>query len=276
MPLPVDAPDLAVLNDWQPHPGWTVFIQNDMLFLSGGADEVYAVDEARPAVVAQQIAEAWQQRTLHALQDQPACQAALRQLRRIGAIVSARALHAPQKLALYWMGEVCEPLAAALYKDSDEGLQWVAEPCQADTVLLVRSNASWMHCVTRYAELELRQPHLWVDIAYHHTLVIGPYVVPGETACVHCLSNRVAHRWGDVPLPASPQVQQHWALLAALILAPLRRQTGWAQWMEQSVSMDLNTLQTQRSTVYRLPWCRVCHGEEAAPLAGPLPLPWVS
>ncbi|WP_374339590.1 TOMM precursor leader peptide-binding protein [Leeia sp.] len=250
-------------------------MQDDMLFLSGGADEVYAVDEATPASVARQIADAWQQNTLHTLQDQAACQAALRQLRRVGAIVSPRAVQRPQRVALCWMGEACEPLMAALQRDGDSGLQWVAEPDQADTVLLIRSNASWMDCVTRYPALALQQPHLWVDIAYHHTLVIGPYVVPGETACIHCLSNRVAHRWGDVPLPASPQVQQHWALLAALILAPLRRQAGWAQWMEQSVSMDLTTLQTQRSTVYRLPWCPVCHGEVAAPLAAALPLPWI-
>lgn len=278
MATPLDAPDLSSIESWQINPSWTLFIQSDMLFLSGGADEIYAVDEAATPACAQLIFSAWQQGNLDTLRHQPECQPALRQLRRIGAIVSKQALAAAQTLALVWLGEPNPGLLAALQQLTAHATvpKLIADSAAADTLLLIRTTANWETTISTYQAFGLRQPHLWVDLAYHHTAVIGPYVVPQETACVHCLANRVAHRWGDAPLPELPQVQEQTALLAALIYSIFNQspKPQWVNWMERSLSFDLNTLQTQSARIYRLPWCPVCHPGVEAPLAAPLSLPW--
>lgn len=278
MAIPLDAPDLPSIESWQINPSWTLFIQSDMLFLSGGADEIYAVDEAASPACAQLIFSAWQQSKLDTLRHQPECQPALRQLRRIGAIVSNQALAAAQTLALVWLGEPNPGLLAALQQLTAHaaGPKLIADRAAADTLLLIRTTANWETTISTYQAFGLRQPHLWVDLAYHHTAVIGPYVVPQETACIHCLANRVAHRWGDAPLPELPQVQEQTALLAALIYSIFNQspKPQWVNWMERNLSFDLNTLQTQSAHIYRLPWCPVCHPGVEAPLAAPLSLPW--
>lgn len=280
MAIPLDAPDLPSIEAWQINPSWTLFIQSDMLFLSGGADEIYAVDEAATPACAQLIFSAWQQGKLDLLRHHPECFPAVRQLRRIGAIVSSQALAVVETLALVWLGEPNQELLTALQQLSDTGAakapKLIADIAAADTLLLIRTTANWETIIADYHALDLKQPHLWVDIAYHHTAIIGPYVVPQETACIHCLANRVAHRWGDAPLPDKPQVQQQTALLAALIYSVFNQspKPQWVNWIERSLSFDLNTLQTQSSRVYRLPWCPVCHPGVEAPLAAPLSLPW--
>lgn len=257
-----------------PSPHWRLSPLQNLLVLSGGADESYVVDEAQGQPVIDRLLAGWQAGTLGALHDDPACGAAVRQLQRIGALVPRDALRPVLRHAVLWLGDPLPWLNDALKEGH------VADGETPDLVLVIRSNADWQQALTRYAELAPAQPHLLIDLAYHHTLSVGPYVVPGDTACVACLGHRVAHRWGDLPMPAAPAVQAHEALIAALVRQTLQGEAGTAArlaWVESVVNLDLRSLASTQDRVFQHPWCPVCSAPAPdGATAGALALPWIT
>ena len=248
------------------------------LLVSGGADETYWVDELASSDGAQRVFEAWQANALHALRDDAACGAAVRQLRRLGAVLPQAAVQAVHRFALCWWGdedgawlqELDRQLADAQSATPGQPrLQRVGgEAAQQADVLQVyaRSTASWVDALRPYCAEQDPRPQLLIDLAYHHTLVLGPWVVPGQTACLACMGLRTVRRWGDAAVPAQPQALAQAGLSVALLLQVLRAAAdvgGQAAWVEHSVQFDLRSLQTQRVRVYRQPWCPACSGQLA-------------
>ena len=76
-------------------------------------------------------------------------------------------------------------------------------------------------CDDGYASL--RAPHLLLDLAFDHTLCLGPLVFAGETACLACLASRVAHGWGDAAPPPRPRMAQQHMLAAGLVALAIER-----------------------------------------------------
>ncbi|WP_186332322.1 hypothetical protein [Bordetella genomosp. 13] len=266
---------------WTRSPAWTLLLQphegRTLLVLTGGADETYIVDEADADDVAGRVYEAWQADNLEPLLDDPACGAAARQIRRVGALVPAAAARRPATYALAWLGTPWPALADALDGLAGEhGLPPRSDRAKdAGLLLLVRTDAGWRQALDAYAALRPGAPHLFVDAAYHHTLGVGPYVVPGQTACVACLGNRVARRWGDPPMPPRPAVSARPRGAAALLAPILAAPVALAGFIEHSASLDLQTLAGTRDKVFQLPWCPVCgQGHERA--GGALALPWLA
>ena len=72
----------------------------------------------------------------------------------------------------------------------------------ADLLVLVRHTATAPDIAQQAAELE--RPHLFVDMSFHHTVSIGPLVIPHETPCVACLQGRLRERWGERQPVADP------------------------------------------------------------------------
>jgi len=283
-----------------------------LLVLTGGADETYIVDEAVTDACVQRVVQAWQDGRLATLLADPECGAAVRQMQRVGALVPSRALDRVDRLDAVWLGEPCAALVPALtammaeyrhasqsenhsgllsasasdemdeYRHASQGenhpgpLGASASDGSADVtdlLLVIRTTAGWESALSDYAALRLHRPHLFIDMAYHHTVGVGPFVVPGETACVACLGHRVAHRWGDLSGPAQPLVsgrpQSVAALLAAMVAAP----GGLLPLIETSVSLNLQTLASVSDKVFQLPWCPACGvGHDAS--SGALNLPW--
>lgn len=277
---------------WVNSPAWTLLAQahdgRRLLVLTGGADETYIVDEAVTDACVQRVVQAWQDGRLATLLADPECGAAVRQMQRVGALVPSRALDRVDRLDAVWLGEPCAALVPALtammaeYRHASQGENHsgLARPGAPDDsanaealLVVVRTTAGWEAALRDYAALRLRRPHLFIDMAYHHTVGVGPFVVPGETACVACLGHRVAHRWGDLPGPAQPLVsgrpQSVAALLAAMVAAP----GGLLPLLETSVSLSLQTLASVRDKVFQLPWCPACGGGHDAS-SGALNLPW--
>ncbi|MEN4920244.1 hypothetical protein ABE485_16350 [Achromobacter spanius] len=256
-------------SDWVNHPAWTLMEQQHdgqlLLVLTAGSDESYIVDEAAPDDVARQVLAAWQEQRLATLLDDPRCGAAARQIQRAGALAPARAVRPVTGYRLSWLGDPLPGLAEALQAQpgADGGGENAID-------IIVRTNASWQQALAQYAGLRPDTPHLFVDAAYHHTVCIGPYVVPGQTACLACLGNRVAHRWGDLPMPAGPAACRP-ELLAALLAPLLAAGQGLLPFVEYSVSLNLQTLASTRDKVFQLPWCPVCG---TATATGMLHLPW--
>jgi len=272
-------------RSWTNSPAWTLLEQahdgRTLLVLTGGADETYIVDEAASDACVHRVFDAWQSDRLSSLVDDPECGAAVRQIQRVGALVPAQMMDRIRRFSVSWLGMACPALIPALqvmlaeHHGTDGMLQYGDDANDADMVLVVRTNASWQAVRDDYAVLGIRKPHLFVDLAYHHTVGIGPYVVPGETACVTCLSHRVAHRWGDLSGPLRPVVSSRSHAVAALLSPMLTAPDGVWPFLEHSISLNLQTLSSTRDKVFQLPWCEVCASQHDSH-TGALPLPWQS
>jgi len=262
---------------WTRNPAWAVFsqthAQRPLLLVSGGADELYVVDEADTPTVVERILGHWQDDTLAILEDDPDYGPAVRQLIRLGVLVPLQAVRSVRRYAIDWLGDPLPGLADAFDQHASADLQRVDAVADADLLVLVRHGLGWEQALTRYRARMPAQPHLLLDLSYHHTLALGPYVVPGQSACVYCLGNRVLRRWGDAVVPALPAVAAQPARIAALVAPLLDQPQLLLGYLERSVWLDLHRLHGERDRVLRLPWCPACQGGEAA-LPAPLPLPW--
>lgn len=262
---------------WTRNPAWALFsqahAQRELLLVSGGADELYVVDEADTPTVIERVLGHWQNDTLAVLQDDADCGPAVRQLIRLGVLVPLQAVRRVQRYALDWLGEPLSGLADAFDQQAAADLQRVDTAADADLLVLVRHGLGWEQALARYRAQMPTQPHLLLDLSYHHTLALGPYVVPGQSACVYCLGNRVLRRWGEAPVPAMPAVVAQPARIAALVAPLLDQPSLLLGYLERSVWLDLHRLHGERDRVLRLPWCPACHRGEAS-LPPPLSLPW--
>jgi bacteriocin biosynthesis cyclodehydratase domain-containing protein len=269
--------DIARWHGWINNPAWTLFAQSQddakLLLVSGGADALYVVDEAQGVDAIDRIVAAWQADALARLVDDAACGAAVRQLVRLGVLVPPTALASPARIAFAWLGTPTPALESAFDAMSDAGGATRVDADAASVQLVVRTDASWSDALATYRDAMPAVPHLFVDVAYQRTLGVGPYVVPGDTACVYCLGNRVIRRWGDPPTPQRPSVASDAARVAALIAPLLRDATSLLPFLEHAVSLDLSTLASTRERVVRLPWCPACRPDMRAP--SPLVLPWI-
>lgn len=91
----------------------------------------------------------------------------------------------------------------------------------ADVALVIRYTSSHEVMARKYFDLEV--PYLYVDIAYHHTISLGPLVFAGETACLGCLYGRIASRWGDAQPPHKPRVAQYAEAISTLVVTELQK-----------------------------------------------------
>ena len=264
------------------NPNWTLFLERDLLVLSAGGDETYLIDDVVDPALVRRIHQAYLSDNLAEIAADPACAGVVRQLLQLKAILPARAQIAPQRVGVAWFGQPLPALTAKLASGSaTEGTPpWLLSETPSDAtdiLLLVRTNAGWQETLKAYRDLAPQVPHLFVDLAYHHTLSIGPFVVPGETACLGCFANRVAHRWGDPPLPPRPAVNEEIdvavAVLRRALLAEDASPRAPLAFVERVTSLDLGTLRSQSSRLFQLPDCPTCGPENTD--ARPLPLPWL-
>lgn len=253
-------------------PAWRVESLGEHLLAQAGADEVYVIDEAPVSEHARLIRLCESGEAAGWVQD-PGIGAAVRQLRRLGVLVPAQAAQPFEPRArLVWVGSPCEALAAGL---TGQGWQLMAPDGNAPLTLLVRTNASWSELLGHYDSWHGRGPHMLVDLAHHHTLSVGPLVVPGQTACLACLGHRILQRWGDLQPPPQPEMLSRAAGVAALLSDVVRL---GPELVEQVASLDLRLLRLSRHHVHIQPGCPVCQASRQDPdmeLAPPFDLPWV-
>ncbi len=256
---------------YQMSPQWTLLLEEDQLVASAGADELYLVDEASP-VEARALHGAWrsgQPGTFDALG--AAFAPLLGKLEKLGALQRTRR---PPGATLRFALRAPVAIGVALDALLETDLQHTDER-DAELLVWVRASGTLMETLEPYATVRL--PHLFVDLAYHHTISLGPLVWPGETACLGCLAGRIRHTWGDPEPPPAPEASTHVALAAALVreqLAEYRRLGSCPQLVERTVSFNVSTLATRTERVHRLPWCPWCFPGETPYGAGSFALPW--
>lgn len=74
-----------------------------------------------------------------------------------------------------------------------------------DLLILVRTNETYKGFLNEHHYLDLKKPHLLLDLSFNHTVSLGPLVFPGVTSCIACLEGRIGARWGDEIPPLKPK-----------------------------------------------------------------------
>ena len=193
-------------------PGWRVSQDGAKLRLYGGADAEYEVELANSSPSRFTLPGG-----TFAKADLSESDAIIfEQLLLAGVVERATRKRAVLKVAL--IGD-----ALPMVLPADDRLRVVEKTANADLVLVVRSASSHGEVLANVGYEDLRQPHLYIDVAYHHTASLGPLVFPGETACLGCLYGRLRERWGDEKPPRKPQLASHGAVVAAWIVSELIR-----------------------------------------------------
>ena len=135
----------------------------------------------------------------------------------------------------------------------------------AELVVVVRTGATWPHVPDGKA-------HLGVDVSMHHTVVLGPFVIPGVSACLDCLDQRMAHRWGRAAVPDQPLVKASPAIVAELVRMQLEAaRRGPSPLVNATIVWDLEQGTTDRQNLYKLVGCSRCASGRAT---GRVELPW--
>ena len=255
-----------------PDSEWRLIFDHGLLVLSAGADRLYAMEDVAEET-ANELIERWDQEQLDAAELSPPALELLSRLVDVGLLRRSSVDELPQRIGVRWAGEPDHDLGNRL-RDFLAGSDFLEPSVDAiDVVLVVRTTA---RLVELYRSPEaIPVPHLLLDVAYHHTISIGPLVFTGETACLACLAGRVNHLWGDPEPPARPSALRAAPLAAALAVLELEKVAGGDYGLANAtVAYDLESRRLVAGAVYRLPWCPVCgDGGESA---GMVDLPWTN
>jgi hypothetical protein len=227
------------------------------VLLGAGADRLVAVDGLHPDTVAWALGLAEMPAPINATTDQQ--RQVLDRLVDIGAVAPS--------LTSSTVTLVHQPDAAPLARDLADRLahHGVAIALDAPLAVVLRTSDD--------GPLPPPVHHLGVDLTLHHTVLIGPLVLPGASACLRCLRARTDHLWPRAPAPPAPRVTRFLGTVADLIAiqvelalasrSPLVNATiAWA--LERGVS--------DRQRIYKLTGCGGCG---APPSVGRVDLPWL-
>lgn len=134
-----------------------------------------------------------------------------------------------------------------------------------DLTLVVRTGTSWPAAPPGV--------HLAVDLTHHHTLVLGPLVVPGVTSCLMCLQRQTTRRWGADQVPAKPEITRWPELTAELIVLQFElARRGESPLVNATIAWDLTGGTTEREDLLRAP---NCGGQCRSPVGDSVDLPWL-
>jgi hypothetical protein len=244
--------------------------QQQLLMAEAGDDERFGISDL-DAQEAAPLIEAWLANSFEALGTAPAAtQTALEKLCILGAVTSgAPAGVQPLRVLVLAVGTSATPAANALqsiardqlYLASGEhpGIEWEAH---FDFVVVIRAGSSYADLLASTQPLA-KIPHLLIDASFHHTLSIGPVVVPGMSACLQCLTTRLANRWGETLPPSLPKASENPELLAALALDEiLKWHAGSSMLVGKVRQIDTHTWHTATDTLLKTTPCQRCSESE--------------
>ncbi len=229
------------------------------VMLTAGGDALYVLDSL-PTGAAEAVMEAQASGTVTEVD--PSHGFVLDRLVGLGALrpIPPKAAIAGRVLALADAdGEAADRLAEALEPWHD--LVAVGgphgHPSDERLVILVRSRSNLADGID-----VLPRPEggaLFVDLGHQHTVSIGPWWAGPACACPACYLGRAKARWGELPLPAAPDIGRWMAAVAALIAIQVEAiGEGRSTLVNTAISWDLADGRSQRQTVLKVPWCATC------------------
>jgi len=248
---------------------WSMIFENGLLCITRGADDVYLLDEVKDGSDAEILYSAWKNGDFGSLPDRFGD--ILGKLVQAGVIGARRVLDSRVlKVGLTVHGDLPFEREIAECIEREEGLAPARDG--ADVQLIFRTNRTLFQALEGYEKVDV--PHLFIDLAYDHTVSVGPLVFKGETACLRCLAGRIARNWGDPEPPASPGILVERELIVALTLLRLREYAsrGSCPDLVNAIwSFDVRKHTCRHDTLLKLPWCPDCG---AAVSDGRIDLPW--
>lgn len=259
-------------DDYVPSPAWRVSFESGILVLNAGADHLFAEDDVDEATAAELLV-AWERGRVSAGELSPRGRQIVDELAASEILVGSSQERRPQTVAVRWVGRTDPGLERHLRAGIGESPTLCPTDEPPDVTLVVRTTG-------RLVELYERDgvpttPHLLLDVAYHHTVSLGPLVVVGETACLGCLAGRIGAYWGDPEPPRRPAMVESPALGSALAVRELEAvAAGDLRLANATAAYDLRAHRVSAGAVYKLPWCPTC-GDRSAP-DGAIDLPWAS
>jgi hypothetical protein len=245
---------------------WALRWDNEqgLLIAEAGDDERFGLSDL-DAHDADPLLKAWNDNAFDSLRTTaPSALAALEKLRVLGAITSGRPANAtPQRVFAMAIGRAAQPAIDYLGSMTREqtlittGSAFEAE-LDFDLAVVIRAGGSYKDLLAATESLA-KIPHLFIDASFHHTISIGPLVVPGCSACLQCLTTRLTNRWNEAPPPPAPKVAQKPELLAALALDEiLNWQQGSSLLVGRVRQIDTHTWHTATDTLLRTTPCPRC------------------
>jgi bacteriocin biosynthesis cyclodehydratase domain-containing protein len=254
---------------------WSASYEQGFLILSGGADHLYAIEDVSPEIAAE-LAAIWERPADPAGLSRRAAQLAP-QLLNLGALLREIPSGPPDRVAVAFSGNANDTLLAALAAEAKSERRWaLADSAEAELTLVVRTGGRLVE-FSDGTNHPVAGPHLLLDVAYHHTVSLGPLVFPGETACLACLAGRIAQYWSDAEPPETPAIQRDARLIAALTAIELDKIAASDYGLvNATVTLDFRRYEVKRHALYKLPWCPVCADWDRGETVGPIDLPWTA
>jgi hypothetical protein len=266
--------DPVAVPRYQVAPGWTLEAAGGRLLVHGGADHLFAIDDVAPGV-ATEVCALWEGAPAGPEPVSDRAAEVLDQLVMVGALRPAVGRPgAPLTAGVHFVGRPVDLLAPALAgaleapappSASVSGCGVELVPADSAALVVYVRTSGTLAEAARAAASGPCVPHLLADVAYHHTVSLGPLVVPGDTACLTCLSGRVGAAWGDATPPEEPLAARNVALLTGLLANELTKVAAGDRGLaNRTVALDLAGLRLVEGTVLRHPWCPAC-GQPAGP-----------
>ena len=240
--------------DLQWSAGWNVVTApTGAVILHAGPDRSFEINGLDHATVSQLLI--WE------ADDAPIRPATPNEHRLADRLVDIGAIAPPKPAGVGLVGDGAEvaALRAAL---ADRGVIIANE--DPDLIIVLRGRNGWP---------TVGSPHLAVDSRYHHTIVIGPYVIPGRSTCTGCLDGRIERRWPRFSDPNEPVASTRPVLLAELLTIQIDLiQRGISPLVNGTIAWDLEQGRSEHTTVLKVPGCTTCEtsrpdGRLALPLA---------
>lgn len=140
----------------------------------------------------------------------------------------------------------------------------VGTQTNCDVAVLVRTHMGWPERPVG--------PHLGLDYTMHHTVVLGPFVLPGLSSCTSCLDVRTARRWPSIEPSPTPNVARWRNVIAELVTIQLDLAFRNASpLINATTAWDLERGNVDRQTLLKSPGCSYC---DTGTSTGRISLPW--
>ncbi|MBR1936645.1 MAG: hypothetical protein IJ842_03015 [Bacilli bacterium] len=253
---------------------WNLFIENNKLFVSRGADEIYYFDEANDEQ-AKTIYDAYCNDNINYLVNDPDYYEIINKMEKAGIIYKKKFTVSNNKIKLYikYYGKPNDKLKNEIISvmTKRNNIRLVDKIDNSDLALLIRINVPLRTILEDYSNIKV--PHILIDLGYANNISIGP-IVYEETACLSCYIGRVARNWGDLLPPDEPAVTKKYELIASLVLERIEQFIIYGNCPDLINcvwNFNTNTYISDHNKIYKLPWCPHCNSSQDNPK---IDLPW--
>lgn len=243
---------------------WNAFVEENKLFITKGADEIYYVDDATEEE-ANSFIKAYNSNNIDSLINNHECDELIDKLSKVGVIYKNK-LSSTKKIKVFikYYGTPNIKLNNNIINEISKrnNIIIVDNIDNSDLALFIRINISLKSILEDYSKIKI--PHILIDLGYANNISIGP-IVYDEVACLGCYVGRIIKNWGDTVPPNEPLVTNKIELVSAFIIDRIDqfRLYGNCPDLINSVwNYNVNTFISEYNKIYKLPWCPHCSNND--------------